>query len=169
MKNATASEFVDKIKQLVGNYNLTTEQENLNEILIPESKKTETNLTGDFLFDLHNNYNLNGRTIGFDFLGRLDENSNYIFFAMSDPFEIGMDKKTNEIIMYDSEINQVHLKLAKDISEFIKIIILIFEYGLSGWISEKQYTKEDRLSLLKKIKEIVNTEYYTFYEETYGN
>ena len=93
MKNATASEFVDKIKQLVGKYNLTAEQEYLNEILVPESKKTESNLTGEFLFDLYNNFDLSGRTIGFDFLGRLNENSEYIFFAISDPFDIGIDKK----------------------------------------------------------------------------
>jgi hypothetical protein len=169
MKNATASKFVDKIKQLVGKYNLTAEQEYLNEILVPESKKTESNLTGEFLFDLYNNFDLSGRTIGFDFLGRLNENSEYIFFAISDPFDIGIDKKTNEIIMYDSEFNQVHLKLAKEINEFIEIILLIFEYGLDGWVSEKQYTKDDRVSLLKKIKATVDSEYSTFYEQSYGN
>ncbi len=169
MKNSTASDFVDKIKELVGNYNLSAEQEYLNEILIPESKKTESNLTGKFLSDLYNNYDLNGRTIGFDFLGRLNENSDYIFFAISDPFDIGIDKKTNEIIMYDSEFNQVHLKLAKGINEFIEIILLIFEYGLPGWISEKQYSKDDRLSLLKKIKATVDSKYLTFYEQSYGN
>ncbi len=169
MKNTTATEFVDRIKRLVGNHNLSVEQEYLNEILIPDSKKTDFNLTGDFLFDLHNNYDLKGRTIGFDFLGQLDENSDFIFFAISDTFYIGLDKKTNEIIMYDSEISQVHLKLAKDINEFINIILLIFEYGLDGWISEKQYSTDDRLSLFKKIKGIADTEYLTFYEQSYGN
>ena len=166
MKNATATEFVDGLKQLIGEYNLSTEQEYLNEILIPDSKKANINLTGDFLFDLHNNYDLNGRTIGFDFLGRLDENSDYTFFAISDPFYIGLDKKTSEIIMYDSEINEVHLKLAKDINEFINIVLLIFEYGLDGWISEKQYSTDDRFSLFEKIKGILETEYLTFYEQS---
>lgn len=169
MKNATASDFVDKIKELVGNYNLSAEQEYLNAILIPESKKTDSNLTGNFLSDLYNNYDLSGRTIGFDFLGRLNENSDYIFFAISDPFDLGIDKKTNEIIMYDSEFNQLHLKLAKGIKEFIAIILLIFEYGLPGWISEKQYSKDDRLSLLKKIKATVDSEYLAFYEQSYGH
>ena len=165
----TASDFVDKIKELVGNYNLSAEQEYLNEILIPESKKNDSILTGKFLSDLYNNYDFSGRTIGFDFLGRLNENSDYIFFAISDPFYIGIDKKTNEIIMYDSKFNKVHLKLAKGINEFIEVILLIFEYGLPGWISEKQYSKDDRLSLLKKIKANVDSEYLAFYEQSYGN
>ena len=169
MKNATASEFVDKIKQLVGTHNLSAEQDFLNEILIPELKKPDFNLTGDFLTDLYNNYDLSGRTIGVDFLGQVNENSNFIFFAVNDPFYIGIEKKTNEIIMYDSESNQTHLKLAKDINEFIKIILLIFDYGLAGWIYEKQYSKSDRNTLLTKIKGIVDMEYLPFYEQSYGN
>lgn len=77
--------------------------------------------------DLYNNYDLGGGTIGFDFFRRVNENSDYIFFAASDPFDIGIDKKTNEIIMYDFEFYQVHLKLAKGINEFIEIILLIFK------------------------------------------
>lgn len=169
MKDITASQFVEKIKQIFGNYKLSAEQEYLNEILIPQLKKTNLDLTGDFLFDLYNNYDLSGRIIGFDFRGRLNETSDYTFFAMLDTFEIGIDKKTKEIIIYDSEFSRVHLKLAKNINEFIKVIYLIFEYGLSGWIFEKQYTKEDRLSLLEKIKVIVETEYLTYYEQCYEN
>ncbi|WP_282074074.1 hypothetical protein [Polaribacter atrinae] len=169
MKNATASEFVDRIKQLVGTHNLSDEQEFLNGILIPKSKNIDSNRSGEFLTDLYSNYDLRGRIIGIEFLGRLNETSDFIFFASSDPFDIGIEKKTNKIIMYDYEFNQIHLKLANDINEFIKIILLIFEYGLDGWIYNKQYTKADRSRLLRKIKEIVDVEYLKYYEESYGN
>lgn len=169
MTNIKASEFVNRVKQLVANYELMPEQLYLNEILIPETKKYNTNLTGEFLFDLYNNYDLKGRTIGFDFLDKLNENSDFIFFAMQDPFEIAINKKTNEVIMYDSEFCRIYLKLAKNINEFIKITLLIFEYSLSGWIFEKEYTKDDRFTLFKKIEDIVDTEYITYYKQTYAN
>ncbi|WP_345006325.1 hypothetical protein [Snuella lapsa] len=165
----TATKFVDRLKELLENYNLTTEQEYLNEILIPESKNSNLNLTKNFLSDLHNNYDLSGRTIGFDFLGRLNENFDYVFFAINDPFYIGLDKKTNEIIMYDMEFEKIHLKLAKNIEQFTQIILLIFEFGLPGWINEKQYSTDDRNNLLTKIKDITGSEYWTFYEQSYGN
>jgi hypothetical protein len=164
----SAIEFVDRINQLVSNYNIADEQKHLYEFLIPKQKQWNSILTGDFLIDLYNNYDLDGCIIGFDFLRKLEINPNYVFFASNDPFHIGLDINTNEIIMYDFEYEQVHLKIAKDIYEFIEISLLTFEYGLPGWIYEKEYSKEDRLTLLTKIEGIVNPEYLTFYEQSYG-
>jgi len=169
MTNMTPIDFVDRINQLLRNYNITEEQEYLYEILIPKLKRSDLGLTGDFLTDLYNKYDLSGRTVGFEFLRKLEINSNYVFFGLSDPFYIGLDKNTKEIIMFDSEFGKVHLKLAKDLDQFINVIILIFDYGLDGWISEKQYSKDDRKSLFLKIKEFVDQEYLTYYEQSYGN
>ena len=71
--------------------------------------------------------------------------------------------------MYDMEFKEVYLKLAKNIKQFIQAILLIFDYDLSGWINEKQYSKDDRLSLLSKIKKVVDKENLTYYEQSYGN
>ncbi|WMI70038.1 hypothetical protein [Mangrovimonas sp. YM274] len=169
MEKLNAIEFVDKLKELFGSFNISDEQEYLNEILIPESKNKGLNLTGDFLNDLHTNYDLSGRTIGFDFLEKLNENSDFVFFGLSDPFYMGLDKKSGEIIMYDMEYDKVHLRLAENIDQFVQAILLIFEYGLPGWINEKQYSQDDRLLLLSKIKKVVNQNYLTYYEQSYGN
>ena len=69
MEKLNAIEFVNKLKELFGKFNISDEQEYLNEILIPKLKNKNLSLTGNFLYDLHTNYDLSGRTIGFDFLG----------------------------------------------------------------------------------------------------
>ena len=169
MSNITAIEFVNKINKSISYYNITKELDYLNEILIPKPKRKDLRLTGEFLEDLYRNYDLNGRVIGFDFLKELDITSEYIFFALNDPFYIGLQKKTDEIIIFDPKFDKVHLKLAKNLEEFIDVIFLIFDYSLDGWIYEKKYSKDDRNLLLLKIKEIVDLKYLTFYEQSYGN
>ncbi|WP_196889422.1 hypothetical protein [Aureivirga sp. CE67] len=169
MRDLTAIKFVEKLKELLNKNLITSEKEYLFEILIPETKNNNPILTKNFLSDLYENYNLSGRAIGFNFLGKLEENSEYVFFVLQDPFYIGIEKKTKEIVMFDPEFEMVHLRLAKNIEQFFQVILLIYEYGLPSWVYEKQYSKEDRNKLFENITKILDSKYLTYYEQSYGN
>lgn len=164
-----AKEFVKKVVELVNKHQIPSEKEFIYEILIPESKHQNKPVVDNFLVDLYNNFILSGRVIGFSFNNKLIESNNFIFFASQDPFDIGIDKATGEIIMYDGEYEKIHLKLSKSMDEFLELTLLIFDYGLSGWIEDKKYTESDRKELFRLIKSKVDEDYLEYYRQSYNN
>lgn len=169
MTKTNAIDFVNELNNLVSKFEITPDKEFLKNILLPKQINTNINLTGDFLVDLFNNYELSERTIVFDFHNKLEINSTFIFFATSDIFSIGQNIESEEIIMFDLADDEVYIKLAKDLNEFIEVILLIFNYELEGWINNKTYLLKDRKSILSEIKKCISPEYLQYYEVAYGS
>ena len=159
------TEFENRITELVNEVGIPQEKDFLEGILLLKPKRTEQTLSGDFLKDLFDNYVMTGRSIGFDFNKRIEENECFIFFASQDVLRIGVNKNNAEIVMVDHE-NDV-IRIAKNIENFIEIILIIFEYNIPGWCVEKKYTKEDRGNLYKKLERIIEPKYRDYYRKSY--
>ena len=162
-----AEHFVQTIQRLFDQHELNEDKGFLKRILTFRPKEIKTDLTGDFLADLYNMYEVVGRTIVFNFAKELTTIEGCTFFAFQDPFEVGIELKTANIIMWDPEHEALVYRLAPNINSFLKVLLLIYEYGLPGWFEEKQYSRIERNQLYEKIKQILNSEFLSYYKESY--
>lgn len=145
------------------------EDDFLLDILLPKAKDGAKEVTGDFLTDLFNGYDVSDRSIAVDFHDKLDDQENILFFSSRDTFDIGVNKTNGSIVMWDEEQEKIHYSLAPDLDTFLEIILIIYTYGLPGWFEEKLYTRNDRKVVLAKIEALLDKEYMGYYKESYEN
>jgi hypothetical protein len=163
-------DFYTQARELVLKEGIPEDQEFLKEILLLEAKKTELSITTDLLHDLYANFNLQGKVIGgISFSSELEMENGHLYFASEDVFRIGKNIATSEIIMYNTVSDKIYQILAPNIEIYLKVALIIFEYNLPGWCSEKTYSESDRKNLYKKIEPILEEKYLQYYKESYSS
>ena len=161
-------EFVKKLMTSYNQFELKEENAYLKDILTIEKKHGDFKLSGDFLSDLYKKYEVGGRTIAFDFNKEIEEYMGFRFFAYQDPMNIGLEKESGNVVMYDKEWERIHYHLAPNLDVFLNIVLMIYAYALPGWFEDKKYTATDRKLLFSRIESIVGKDFLQYYNETYN-
>ena len=160
--------FIARINSAFNSHRLTEDLEYLTGMLLPKQNRDSMSISGEFLTDLYRNFELQGRSLGFEFKHKLSEEDDFIFFASQDVMQIGVEKASGEVVMFDNEFDRVHHRLAPDLDTFLEICVKIYEYDLPGFFEEKTYAPEDRRSLYLQLESILPETYLKYYSESYN-
>jgi hypothetical protein len=161
-------EFERQLLDVTSKYSRASENLWIFEMFEPVMKKQVIDSKEGLLYDLFESFDLSKLTaVGLYFNKKINDIEEYLSFGGRDTDMLVVDKETGEVKLFTEDGELLHI-LSSTFSDYLSIFVAFSEFSIKGFFGHTM-TDEDADRLLEKCKEIVvDSRYFSFYEELLG-
>jgi hypothetical protein len=162
------AEFRKELLTIIDAYPRNEHNSWIFEMYLPVLKQESISEAGNLLYDLFSNLDLsNLNIIAISFYNKIIESTDSYYIGFIDTNKIVIDKKSEEVLLL-SEDDDLLFYLARNLSDYLEILILLGEYSIQGYFGHS-FTDLEKESVLVKCKEVLKREkYFPYYEISFS-